>query len=112
MSLGRSVAVGMLGAFLTMGVEIESIDMDNYVLTISVPKDSYEYHKETNKAYKDPESLAKRLKTIFIDMGIFPKECTVRYRVKDVIWTKEMGENNYNQHFHKISSLMNGGFNL
>lgn len=109
-SLGQGVIQGMLGMFYMNGIEIENLDMDNHILTLVIPKDSYDFHRSEKQPYHDPESFAKRMKRVFIEMGVFPENCKVRYRVKDIVWTKEMGERNYQEHKEELLSIGRGYF--
>lgn len=108
--LGKAIVQGMLGMFYQSGVDIEDLDVYNHTITLAIPKDSHEYHKFENRPYHDPETFAKRIKQTLIEMGVFPEKCKVRYRVKDIVWTKEMGERNYQEHLSEILSVGRGYF--
>lgn len=102
MSLGKSILQGMMGALLMEGMEINKIDLDNHILYISLPKQSYSYNSDKIKCAED---YAKRIKETWIELGIFPPECSVRYKVKDVNWTREMGNKNFNDNINKVINL-------
>lgn len=99
MSIGKEVTEGMMGAFLMDGVEIQRIDFDNNVLYILIPRDSYSYGRGEIKCAED---YAKNIKRVFIELGIFDINCSVRYKVKDIYWTKEMGDKNFNENIGKV----------
>lgn len=109
MSLVKSVMQGMMGSFYMSGIEIIDIDFDKYILTISLPEKSYEYEKAESKI-RSAEDYARRLKTVLVEMGIFPsiEESKIRYITKPVYWTKEMGQENFNKNRHNIINI--GGF--
>lgn len=102
MSLGKSILQGMMGAFLMAGMEVDKIDLDNHILYISLPKQSYSYNSDKIKCAED---YAKRIKETWIELGIFPSECSVKYKVKDINWTKEMGNKNFNDNIDKVINL-------
>ena len=106
MSLGKSILQGMMGAFLMEGMEINKIDLDNHILYISLPKQSYSYNSDKIKCAED---CAKRIKETWIELGIFPPECSVRYKIKDVNWTREMGNKNFNDNISKVINLTTWG---
>lgn len=95
MSFGKNVAIGIFGMFLEFGIDIINIDLDNHVLILEIPKDSYLYHLNDKGVLKDPESTARRIKETWIEMGIFPESCKVRYKEKDIFWTEEMGKERF-----------------
>ena len=109
MSLARSIIQGMMGAFYMSGIEIIDLDLDNHILTISVPEKSYEYEKPESKI-RSAEDYARRLKTVFTEMGIFPseKESKIRFTTRPIYWTKEMGDENFNKNKYNIVNI--GGF--
>ena len=109
MSLVKSVMQGMMGSFYMSGIEIIDIDFDKYILTISLPEKSFEYEKPESKI-RSAEDYARRLKTVLVEMGIFPsiEESKIRYITKPVYWTKEMGQENFNKNRHNIINI--GGF--
>lgn len=102
MNLGKSMGIGMLGAFLHMGVDIDKIDWNNSTLYITVPKESYDYGLGK---IDSPKSLAESIKKYFIDMNII-KDCKCKYRTRDVLWTKEMGEANFKNNIHGLMELL------
>lgn len=104
MSLNKEMVLGIAIYYLKSGVVIDKIDRDNHILYITVPKESYMYEEE-HGAYNDAESYVKRLKKTWIEMGIFPQDFSVKYKTKDVYWTKEMGEDNYKRNQSKIFDL-------
>lgn len=104
MSLGKSIVQGMMGAYLMEGVDVLKIDWDNHILYLSIPKHSYTYEKPDGKIHS-AEDFAKRIKETWIEMGVFPETCSVKYKVKDVKWTKEMGDKNYNDNLNKVLDL-------
>lgn len=102
MNLGLDVVRGMMGAFLMEGTEVDKLDLDNHILYLTLPKYSYSYNSEK---IKNAEDYAKRIKEMWIELGIFPPDCSVKYRVKDIIWTKEMGDRNFNNNIDKVMNL-------
>ena len=103
MSLGKNIVQGMMGAYLMDGIDIDKIDWDKHILYITLPKKSYSY--ERSEKIKCAEDYAKRIKEMWIEIGIFPKDCVVKYKIKDIIWTKEMGDKNYEENKNKILNL-------
>lgn len=104
MSFGRNILMGMMGAYLKEGLDIDKLDLDNHVLYITVPKSSDTY--DGPGAITSPETFAKRIKETWIEMGIFPKDKgKVFYKIKDVHWTVEMGEENYKKNKDKVLNL-------
>ena len=103
MSLGKNIVQGMMGAYLMDGINVDKIDWDQHILYITLPKQSYSYGiSEKIQCAKD---YAKRIKETWIEMGVFPEDCVVKYRIKDIIWTKEMGDKNYKVNKDKILNL-------
>ena len=102
MSLGKNILQGMMGAYLMEGVDVDKIDLDNHVLYITLPKDSYSYGMGKIQNAKD---FAKRIKETWVEMGIFPDDCVVKYKTKDIYWTKEMGDRNYNNNKNKVLDM-------
>lgn len=109
MSLGKNIFMGIMINFLQLGVDIDDIDLDNHILYITIPKESYAYENEANKAYHDADTYAKRIKEVWIEMGIFPSDCSVKYKTKDIYWTKEMGNRNYKENIERIYDRFIGG---
>lgn len=58
----------------------------------NIPKDSYSYH-EAN--IKDAESYANRIKQMLIEIGVISGDWKCLYKIRDEIWTKEMGKENF-----------------
>ena len=104
MNLGKSIVQGMMGAYLMEGVDVLKIDWDNHVLYLAIPKHSYTYDKPGGKIH-GAEDFAKRIKETWIEMGVFPETCSVKYKIKDINWTKEMGDKNYNDNLNKVLDL-------
>ena len=104
MNLGKSIVQGMMGAYLMEGVDVLKIDWDNHILYLTIPKHSYIYDKPEGKIHS-AEDFAKRIKDTWIEMGIFPKTCSIKYKIKDINWTKEMGDKNYNDNLNKVLDL-------
>lgn len=102
MSLGKSVVQGMMGAYLKDGIDIIKIDWDKHILYISLPKQSESYGKGKIQCAED---YAKRIKETWIQMGIFPETCSVKYKLKDINWTNELGYKNYNDNINRVLDL-------
>lgn len=82
--LGEAVYI----VWASFGVEIEKINesVDNLEIFISVPKSSYYNDVHSNTMAGD--YLAQRFKDTMKDIGV--KRLTVRYRVRNEHWTKQM----------------------
>ena len=106
-SMGKAMFLGMIGAFLQDGIEINNINWETQTMYITVPKQSYTYEFSIRNggAITSPESFASQIKKKFNELGIF-KNGKVKYRVKDIYWTKEMGEKNYNENISKYLDMM------
>lgn len=102
MSLGKSIGIGMVGALLQMGVDVDRVDWERQTLYITVPKDCDEYHGFG--AIKSPETLASNIKRMMRELGVM-KKCVCKYRVKDVYWTHEMGRINLENNSERLESL-------
>lgn len=102
-SMGKEVVEGLMGAFLMEGVEIQKIDFDNSILYILLPRDSYSYGRGEIKCAED---YAKNIKRVFIELGIFDTNGSIRYKVKDIYWTKEMGDKNFNENIGKVLEVV------
>ena len=109
-SRGEAIYIGMMGCFLQQGLVINKLDIDKQQLYITIPDKSYVYDEAIANASRlqSAEDFAKRVKEIFIEMGIFKDTCTVKYRTINGYWTKEDGTKNYNENIHKYTSLMLG----
>lgn len=88
MEYGKSVTKAMMSFYIKEGVEIHMIDWNSHILYISVPKYSDSYVGNIKTA----DDFAKRIKETWIESGIFPRDCKVKYKIKDIEWNKEMGE--------------------
>lgn len=84
------------------GIEVHKIDLDKHILYISLPKQSYSYN---NDKIKCAEDYAKRIKETWIELGFFPPNCSVKYKIKDINWTREMGNKNFNDNINKVVNL-------
>lgn len=107
MSLGKSILMGIIGEMYKSGVEVDVLDISNPVqqkLYLTLPKESYTY--ETGGRIHDAASYARRIKETWKEMGILKGNAVVKYKTKDVKWTKEMGETNYNSHRDDILDLI------
>ena len=101
---GKSILRGMIGAYLMLGIDINKIDWDNHILYITVPEKSYEY-ENPDVSFHCAEDLAKRIKRTLIESRMFPEECIVKFKTKDIYWTKEMAEANYQQNRDKTLNM-------
>lgn len=90
MNLKMQMWLGLTGAFIMSGVDIECVDWEKEILRIIIPKRNYEWERSDVKI-KTPEDYAKSVKDKIHAMGIF-KNGRVLYKVKDVYWTKAMSE--------------------
>lgn len=95
---------GIIGAYLMEGVQVIKIDHEKHVLYISLPERSESYGK--SESIQTAEDFAKRIKKCWIEMGIFPEECSVKYKTRDEYWTKEMGDKNYHDNIDKVLNLI------
>ena len=84
--LGEAVYI----TWMSFGVIFEKINesVDNLEFYISVPSSSY--HRDANNNQMAGDFLAKRFKTVLSEMGV--KRLTVKYRIRNEYWTKEMCE--------------------
>ena len=103
MSLGKSILQGIIGSFLLEGIEVNKLDVDNQILYLTIPERSYSYGR--SEKIKCAADYVKRIKETWIEMGIFSQNCTVKYKTKDIYWTKEMGEKNYEENKHHVMDL-------
>ena len=82
----KDIIKGMFAAQKSMGVRYEYIDMENYIIYFSIPKESYMYNYEH---INTPENFAKRLKETMIQIQPFLHNFSFRYKVRDEVFTKE-----------------------
>lgn len=99
MSLGRAVSQGMMAMFLQHGVKIDKFDEINQTMHITVPEDSFAYHRPDSKVIHDVESYVKRNKQVLQDLLKMPN-LKVFYRTYPGYWTKEQGDQNFNEHIN------------
>lgn len=106
-STSKAIFSGIMGAFLKDGIDINKIDWETETMYITVPSQSYTYEFSINNggAIVSPETCARRIKETFHEMGIF-QNGKVKYRVKDIYWTKEMGEKNFKENINKYLDMM------
>ncbi len=102
MSLGKNILRGIIGAFLMDGVEVKRLDTEKQILYLVLPERSYAYNTDTIKCAQD---YAKRVKETWIKSGIFTRNCTVKYKTKDIHWTREMGDKNFRDNENCILNL-------
>lgn len=95
----------MIGAFLLEGMIIDKIDFDNEILYIQIPKESYSYLKPDSKI-KCADDFAKRIKTVWIELGIFSDKGKVKYKERNIKWTEELGNENYNKNIGYILKMI------
>ncbi len=106
-STGKAIFSGIIGSFLQDGIDINKIDWETETMYITLPAQSYRYDicKNNETILTSPENYAKRIKETFHEMGIF-QNGKVKYRVKDIYWTKEMGEKNFKENINKYLDMM------
>ena len=107
MSASRGIYLGMMASYLEMGVEIIKIDHENKILYITIPENSYVYNeaKLRESRLQSPDDLAKRIKETWIEMGIFPETCKVKYKTIPGYWSKEKGHKNREDNIHKFLNI-------
>lgn len=105
-NLGKNIFIGMMGSFLEAGIDIVHLDLDKQILLLDIPKDSWDYTQQTPANIHNAESYARRIKEMWIEMGIFQSGCTVKYKEKDVFWTKEMGHENYEKNKNRLLEMI------
>lgn len=91
MSFSNGVSLAIISGLAMDGVDIVKADVENEIIWLAIPKESFAYLEYGN--IHDAASYAKRIKEMFIDAG-FSKNLSVRYAIKNIVWTKEMGEKN------------------
>lgn len=107
MSLGKSILMGIIGEMYKSGVEVDVLDISNPVqqkLYVTVPNESYTYNE--GKVIYDAKSYVTRIKETWMEMGILKQNAIVKYKTRNVTWTKEIGETNYNNHRDDILDLI------
>ena len=108
MNQNEAVVTGILGMFLQDGLYIKSIDHINKQFFFTIPKDSYAYHEENEANIKDAVSYAKRIKEMLIEMKILTEEWKCFYKIRDVVWTKEMGDENFKNNIGQTLTFLLG----
>lgn len=104
MNLRSGIFQGIIGSFLMNGIEIDKIDTDNHILYITLPKESYSY--ELGGKIKCAEDHVKGIKKMLIEFGALSKDFSVKYKTKNIYWTKEMGDKNYKENINKKSKIL------
>lgn len=107
MSLGKNILMGIIGEMYRSGVEIDVLNVSDPIqqqLYLTLPKESFTYNN--GKIVHDAASYARRIKETWIEMGILRDNASVKYKTKDIIWNKEMGEDNFNKHRDDIINLI------
>ena len=99
--MSKCVALGLFGMFLKDGVDTDKMDKENGIMYITVPKNSFMY--EECESISWAEDYVKRLKNIINET--LKTDLKIKYRVKDITWTKEMGESNYNRNKDKLLDI-------
>lgn len=95
MNANRDLGIGLIGMFFQDGLYIDKIDHENKKFYFNIPKDSYSYHEENEANIKDAESYANRIKQMLIEVGVISGDWKCLYKIRDEIWTKEMGKENF-----------------
>ena len=92
---------GLLGAFLYEGVDIDKIDEENCTIYISIPKDSDSF-KRTG-SIDNAKQYASNIKRILSQLS--SQDIKIKYKLKDVYWTKEMGDENFERNKYRLKNL-------
>ena len=98
------IGVGLMGMFLQDGVEVTNFDIETETIYLSIPAQSYRY-SDNNKITNALE-YAKQIKKTLIELEVFSPNMNLKYIVRDIFWTKEMGERNYNENRYLLSSYL------
>lgn len=94
-NMGESILIGMLGGMAQEGVKIDDIRQDDNnqtVFYLNFPK-GWDY--PMGKLDGKPETLAKRYKETWKELGM--SNFRIKMKVRDELWTKEKGEQYYNE---------------
>lgn len=82
-------------AFAFSGVDTKRVELTQEAkikrLFIDIPRDSYDWHFEGGSVHSAKE-YAKSTKDKLKSLGLMDADGELRYKVKDVFWTKEMYE--------------------
>ena len=106
MSTSKNIFIGMIGAFLLDGVEINKVDTSTGTWYITVPNKSeiYDENRGKNGAVVSADTMASSIKRMMKD--ICGMDCNVKYRVRDIRWTRDMGRENYNRNIGKVRAML------
>ena len=92
---GLTFIQGVSGAFAFSGVDTKRVELTQEAkikrLFIDIPRDSYDWHFEGGSVHSASE-YAKSTKDKLKSLGLMDVNGELRYKVKDIFWTKEMSE--------------------
>lgn len=85
------------------GVIIDKYDNDNNVIFLSIPKHSYLYEMKSGEI-NDAESFIKRIEYTINDIFNI-EDIKIKYKTRDIYWTKEMGDKVLEKNKDRIVSM-------
>lgn len=103
-NMARNIVIGMAAAMAMSGVDI-SINQENKIVYLTIPNKSYEYELP-NSVVKSSQDYAKSLKDKLLQLGFMDNTWRVKYKEKDIYWTKEMGDINYRAKYPSIMNMI------
>ena len=96
--------IGFVGMLLQAGVKYDDYNETTQTLYISVPKESHAYHELSINWTAD--EYVKNIKERMIDFGLLLDTIKVKYKIHDVVWTKEMGDENYSSNMKRVLQII------
>lgn len=95
----------IMQSILLHGVDLDSVDWAAGTIYLAIPKAGYMYEGKEENSLKTPEQLASRIKDMMIKAGF--TNIKVRFRIKDIYFSKSESDDYYNQNRDKVCYIVN-----
>lgn len=95
----------IMQSILLHGVDLDNVDWAEGIVYLAIPKNGYMYESKEPNALKSPEQLASRIKDMMIKAGF--TNTKVRFRIKDIYFSKSEKDEYYNQNREKVCYIVN-----
>ena len=102
-SKAKFLLSSFLGALTLSGIDMV-LDQKTKTMYLNIPSKSYEYELPMS-VIKSSNDYAKVIKEKMREFGFIDETWKVRYKDKDIYWTKHLGEANYNSKYSLIMRL-------
>lgn len=99
MDLGTVLQISWMGAFCQLGIDVVKLNVADNTLYLSIPKHSYIYESSAKI-----HNASEQAKNLHKTLSKFVPRLRMMYKEKDIHWTKEMGEQNFENNKEAIAN--------